>query len=411
MNHYNYIFAGGGCAALSTALYMSRKGLQDQRVLIIDQDDKTVNDRTWCFWSSGDHPFQDIVYHSWPQLSFVDPAGVVRSDMGDYTYHLIRGIDFYQKVKAELKKDPNVCFLTDKVENIYHVAEGSAVVWTTKQGFTADLVLNSIFQRPPATSTPNDYNLLQHFTGWWIETDHPQFDEQEARLMDFSVEQKGDCRFMYVLPVSKRKALIEYTIFSGGRLPEKDYQEALKVYIEEQLQITGYRIYEQEQGCIPMTNLSLSSYAGKNILPIGTAAGWVKPSTGYAFMNIQKKSKLLGERLLAGKSPAWSTRQGRFSFYDNLLLHILAKQGGKGKQIFTALFRNNPLHRILTFLNEQSTLKEEVFIFGSLPVLPFLSALWQRTFSRIIKTEKPFFFISGGRTSNLRVDGNSEEVF
>lgn len=390
---------------------MSQLGLKDQRILIIDQDNKVSNDRTWCFWSEGDHPFQDIVHHSWPKMSFVDDRGAVRSDMGNYQYHLIRGIDFYQKVKALLKQQPNVHFLTDKVENVYQTEADTTVVWTTNKGFTADLVLNSIFRRPAETHAVHQYNLQQHFMGWWIETDQPQFDPGEARLMDFSIEQQGDCRFMYILPVSATKALVEFTLFSEKILTREAYEKVLEDYIRQQLKIEHYKIYEKEKGRIPMTNQNLSRFEGEHIIPIGTAAGWVKPSTGYAFLNIQKKSQALAESLVTGNRPAQVSPRNRYQFYDNLLLHILTNWGSLGKRIFSALFRNNPTHRILTFLNERSTLKEEVLIFGSLPYAPFLRALWQRTFRNFNKTEKPFFSIPEERVRSLQVDGNSEKVF
>lgn len=395
---------------MSTALYMSRLGLQEQRILIIDQDEKITNDRTWCFWSDGDHPFKDIVSHSWPQITFTDDIGTIASDMANYQYHLIRGIDFYRKVRTELEKNPNIHFLKDKVEQIYPAEQGTTLVWTTTKGFTADCVLNSIYQAPSINATPNHYHLLQHFKGWWVKTDDACFNPQEARLMDFSIDQQKDCRFMYLLPISKHKALVEFTVFSERTLPKAAYREQLRLYIEKQLNISGYEICEEEQGIIPMTNQVLSRFTGAGIIPIGTAAGWVKPSTGYAFLNIQQKSKQLAQAILHGKEWPVAQAQNRFHFYDNLLLHLLSQQGSKGKGIFSALFRKNPMHRILTFLNEQSSLKEEVLIFSGLPVGPFLMALWQRSINRWMKNEKPFFSTSKERMDSLRIGGSSEEA-
>jgi lycopene beta-cyclase len=389
---------------------MSRIGLKDRRLLIIDQEEKIINDRTWCFWSQGDHPFQDLVFHSWPQVTFADDKGIVRSDMRGYQYHLIRGIDFYQKVKAELKKDPQVTFLTNRIEHIHDI-DGGAVVLTDQQSFTTDLVLSSIAQRPTRGPKLNSYNLMQHFRGYWIETAVPQFDDREVRLMDFSIPQEGDCRFMYVLPISPTRALVEYTIFSGALLPEVAYREALEVYIKQALRITDYRVYEEERGIIPMTNMALNRFKGKNILQIGTAGGWVKPSTGYAFQTIQRESEQLAKALLNGHPVPAFKRQDRFKFYDNLLLHILSRPENEGKEIFSALFRNNSIGKILSFLNQRSHIAAEISIFGTLPFGPFLRALWQRTVNKLSKAEKPFFPISEGRIETMRVSGNSEKVF
>ena len=69
--------------------------------------------------------------------------------------------------------------------------------------------------------------LQQHFIGWKIKTSEPAFTADKATFMDFSVAQKGNTRFMYVLPFSKTEALIEYTLFSKDLLPEKEYEECL----------------------------------------------------------------------------------------------------------------------------------------------------------------------------------------
>lgn len=389
---------------------MSRLGLNGQRLLIIDQEEKVSNDRTWCFWSKGNHSFQDLVFHSWPRVTFADEKGIVRSGMSGYQYHLIRGIDFYQSVKAELEKNPNVTFLTDRIENISDTENG-AEVQTQQQSFTADLVLSSIFQRPIQALHPNSYNLIQHFKGWWIETENPQFDKDEVRLMDFAIPQVGECRFMYILPVSPTRALIEFTVFSGATLSDSEYQNTLDAYIRESLGITKYKVYEEEKGIIPMTNMTLNRFEGNNMVQIGTAGGWVKPSTGYAFQTIQRESEKLAKILVNGKAIPTAKRQDRFGFYDNLLLHILNKPENKGKAIFSALFRNNSVGKILTFLNQNSHLIAEVSIFGTLPFQPFLEALWQRTVHKLNKIKKPFFPISEGRIETIRVSGNSEKLF
>ena len=59
--------------------------------------------------------------------------------------------------------------------------------------------------------------------------------------MDFSVEQKGNTRFMYVLPTSKNEALIEYTLFSKDLLPKEEYETENKNYNYE-LRITNYEL-------------------------------------------------------------------------------------------------------------------------------------------------------------------------
>lgn len=45
-------------------------GLNDKRILLIEQDAKTLNDRTWCFWEKDAGLFEQIVYKRWDKAWF-----------------------------------------------------------------------------------------------------------------------------------------------------------------------------------------------------------------------------------------------------------------------------------------------------------------------------------------------------
>jgi lycopene beta-cyclase len=45
-----------------------------------------------------------------------------------------------------------------------------------------------------------------------------------------------------------------------------------------------------------------------------------------------------------------------------------------GKKVFTDLFKNNPVQNVLKFLDNETSLSEELKIISSLPTLPFLKA-------------------------------------
>ena len=111
--------------------------------------------------------------------------------------------------------------------------------------------------------------------------------------MDFSIPQKGNTRFMYVLPFSETEGLVEYTLFSADTLAEQEYENAIKKYIEETLRCTEYEIVEKEKGNIPMSCYDFSAKNGNSLLHIGIAGGWAKASTGYTFMSTYRKTKEL----------------------------------------------------------------------------------------------------------------------
>jgi len=213
---------------------------------------------------------------------------------------------------------------------------------------------------------------LQHFKGWLIKTDAPSFDVNVGTLMDFRADQQRGTTFFYVLPFSSTEALVEYTLFSKEILADDIYENALKEYVEQQLKIETYEIQEKEFGVIPMSNFRFPTVQNK-IINIGTAGGQTKASSGYTFRSIQKQSKAIVNNLLQGKTFS-KPHTGRFHFYDSVLLHILEHNTLRGADIFTDLFKKNAPGQVLKFLDNETSLPEELRIISSLPTMPFLKA-------------------------------------
>jgi lycopene beta-cyclase len=68
--------------------------------------------------------------------------------------------------------------------------------------------------------------------------------------------------------------------------------------------------------------------------------------------------------------------KSRFSFYDSLLLWIVLKHPLKIEEIFTHLFKKNSTNSILLFLDEKTTLWQDISIFSTLPKMLFIKAMF-----------------------------------
>jgi len=372
--HYDYIIAGAGAAGLSLACNMVEGALSGARILLIDQDLKQSNDRTWCYWSDEADDLEHLVYKSWSHLSFLNEVHQHGGDLGNLTYKMIRGEDFYADAWTKLRNCPNVSFRQEHVLHYHPTANGAGVV-TDRATYTGKYIFNSCKLPKP---DPGAHFLLQHFAGWWIQTETPAFDPQQGYLMDFRTPQKGSTRFFYLLPIDERRALVEYTVFSPVRLQSYEYQSALKNYVEQLLGISHYTIMEHESGAIPMTDQIMPNQMYPNVINVGTAGGAVKPTTGYAFTRIREQAAQICAQLESGQYPDSKVKSpGRFRFYDRLLLNILQTRGGLGKGIFSSLFRYTPIETIFRFLGEGTKLQQEAKIFLRLPVPTFLKAVWR----------------------------------
>lgn len=385
---YDYIIAGAGAAGLSLVYYLLQSPLSSARILLLDRSLKDSNDRTWCFWAAEDAPFQEVVCKEWTKLFFVDEQGQQGGLLAPLTYKMIRGLDFYQHVWRELERYPNVEFRKEKV--LDYAQDGAKAIVTTDQGqYKGQYVFNScLFPKRDQSA----HFLFQHFAGWQIKTEAPAFNPQEGYLMDFRSPQPGDTRFFYLLPLNEREALVEFTLFSPCKLKPEDYQAALEDYVEHKLGIPHYSISEHESGAIPMTDQVMPATLHPRVINIGTAGGAVKPTTGYAFINIQQQVQQIVAQLAAGQTPdSRLPQRARFRFYDRLLLNILQHFGGEGKGIFARLFRHNSMRAVFRFLGEDTHFLQEARIFLTLPIPTFLAAVARVYIPKFTLPSRPKF--------------------
>jgi lycopene beta-cyclase len=371
---YDYLFTGTGAAAFSLLLRMlDHPAFQHHTFLLIDRDDKRRNDRTWCFWEQGKGYFESIVHRQWDHVWFHGPSFSKDFALAPYRYKMIRGLDFYNHALERVSKDPRVTRVQAQVER---TGQDKDYAWVeTEVGrFTAQYLFNSIASLPdPAAS--KGYHLLQHFKGWVVKTAQPVFDPNAPVMMDFRVSQEHGTTFAYILPLDQQRALIEYTLFTGKLLSDHQYDEGLKSYLRDFLQVNVYEIEEEEFGIIPMTNHRFSRGAGR-MVNIGTAGGHTKASSGYTFMFIQRHSEKMMAALVKGESPILpaQAQHPRFMFYDTVLLHILEEQQISGARVFETLFRKNGIQQVFKFLDNASSLPEDLRLISSLPTWHFARA-------------------------------------
>jgi lycopene beta-cyclase len=226
----------------------------------------------------------------------------------------------------------------------------------------------------PQTPQPDKYHyLLQHFLGWVIQTPEAKFDPRQATLMDFRIPQAGETRFVYVLPFDPHTALVEFTVFSGKLLPREAYKRELESYIANRLQITDYDEQHEEFGVIPMTDAPFPEHSSGRVINIGTAGGRTKPSTGYTFRRIQRHSAQIAQAMKNTGAPFFAVPlpNKRFELFDSTLLNVLDKGRDAGKQVFTDMFSRNPPQRVFKFLDEDTTLAEDLQIMSSVNLPAF----------------------------------------
>jgi lycopene beta-cyclase len=374
---YDFIIAGAGCAGLSLLYSILQSPLLNQKsILVLDKSFEKSNDRTWCFWETSPSVFDSLVCKKWEKISVHKNDFSTQLSTYPFEYKMIQGVDFYQYVMQFAKSFPNVHWKEATIHAI-EVEQGKGVVhWETgnaksKYVFSSILPMETLYAM--SQSSIQVPFLWQHFKGRLIEFSTTLLDATVARLMDFNVDQKSDTGFMYVLPLTDRQALVEYTLFSPSILNPLEYDKEIDNYLQTHFPEQQYQVLHEEVGAIPMTMQRFDKTSAP-IYVIGTLGNAVKASTGYAFKFIQNQVRQIVTAIEKVKPIQTEVHNTRHQFYDAVLLYILQKRLMEGSEIFKRIFEKNKAATIFKFLSNTSTIWEDIQIMRSLPTRIFLPA-------------------------------------
>ena len=354
MKDFDYIIFGGGCAGLSLAYELEiHKKLQNKTLAIIETRDEYKRDKTWSFWKTTSHNFDDCVKKSWKYFSINITNKTKHSDCNDYPYQSIDSGLFYEKINNKLKENQNIHFY----KNIEEINSENSFIF------------NSVTNKNTGIT-----GLWQHFCGMEIETKNNFFDDEIVNLMDFNCEQRKSVHFFYTLPYTKNKALVETTWISKmGDDSEKDYDKQMKEYIEKNLNLNNYKITYKEEGAIPL--FYPSNKSEKKIMNIGTAGGMTRLSTGYTFLNIQEQSKYIRENIENLHKLKKFEINKKYQFLDKIFLKVLNKYPEKMPGIFFKMFDGSS-NSVIKFLSNKSNFIEDLSIISKMPKLVFLREIF-----------------------------------
>jgi lycopene beta-cyclase len=381
-NGFDIAIIGAGAAGLHLALAMKENAFfANKKILLLDKDNKDQNDRTWCFWEKGQGKWDQLLRKSWSEGDFFGRAQHQALDLAPYRYKMLRGLDFYRFAKAELAGQPNFQWQQDEVREV--VNGPSLHIECSGAGYQASLVFDSRVPAdfPPLPNGNKTYtHLLQHFKGWFVRTPEDQFNPARFTMMDYRIGYKDSSSFTYLLPVSPREALVEFTLFTGSLIPSSDYDEMLRSYCDKVLKIKDFEIEETEYGVIPMSDFDFQNHSQSNHIRIGTGGGWVKPSTGYSFKNCERNAARICANLAAGKPANRGLFSRRFRFYDTVFLDVLSRNNHLGPSLFETMYFKNKVQDIFAFLDDESSPAQDLGIIMGFPKWLFTKSMLKTRF-------------------------------
>ncbi|GAB7051414.1 lycopene cyclase family protein [Catenuloplanes indicus JCM 9534] len=376
------LVGGGGAASLLLAA-LGRAGVDGLRVAIVDPVHKRGQDRTWAFWGEPGTFLDPLLSASWDEVDVVTPARRRVLRLAPLRYAMLRSAPLYELAgDAEKRLDAvRVTAPAGAVED-----DGERVTVTSPDGVPLVRAAWVLDSRPRKPERPGLTTWLQHFRGWWLESDRPTFEPGRAVLMDFRTPQpERGISFGYVLPVSDRFALIEYTEFSPATLSGAAYDAALRTYAGLLgLDLGALRVREVEEGVIPMTDGPFVPRPSPRVVRLGTAGGATRPSTGYTFSAMARQADDIARALADGRPPVPAPPYpARHLWMDAVQLRALDRGLTDGVAFFDRLFDRNPADRVLRFLDGTTTWREDLMLMASSPTLPMTRAAFEHAMHRV----------------------------
>lgn len=369
----DYLIVGAGCAGLSLAYHLARQADLDSSILLLDSKPLFEDDRTWCFFNVEEHLFSDLVGHTWQNCRLIDHSGATDVDCGRMKYSMIKSGDFYDQVTKVLDKDARFDLaLGESIESMR-----SRVGWVEVTTDRRILKAKQVFDSRPLPWARILHSgarpfLLQQFVGWTIETaaDEYSFDTETAILMDFSTRDDDSISFIYTLPLSPNRALVEATVLSRKPTSRLRLARQLERYLEKK-EIRFFEILSREEGVIPMAaSFSRNRFDGR-ILNIGLRGGLARPSSGYAFLNIQRDSKMIADSIASGARAGDKLKHYQFPqmdiLMDEVMLGVLEKNPQLFSELMIKLFQRCDTESLIRFLSGKAEIMDYAKVANAMP--------------------------------------------
>lgn len=374
------IGAGGAGVTFIHALatIMAVRQTRTIRVLMCDDVDRLgdpVDDRTWSFWDHEPNLADPAVTSSWQRLRVCLPGRDRVLALVEHQYKMLRSADYYRLVaQAVAAVGPRLDVVRVPKARAVQARDTEVVVTTGLGEHRARWALDA--RRRGALTDPV---LWQHFTGIYIRTHSDYFDPTTATLMDFRTRQPvNGLSFVYVLPMDERTALVEYTEFTKEVASSAYRRAELSRYLRQTMDRSGFVELGDEEGSIPMTGAAPPQARGR-IIPVGTAGGATRGSTGYTFRAMQRGGEHFAQQVLTGgKLTVPQYYPDRHRTLDSILLHGIARGTVSGPECLERLFASVPADVLLKFLDGRTSVRQDGQILAAAPKFPLTCAALRR---------------------------------
>lgn len=334
---FDGILVGGGLQSCLIARAVLARD-PGAKLAVIERGEKLGGEHTWCFHSGDlDGGMEDVVkplvVRRWPAYDVRFPEGARRIDRG---YAMLHSERLAEVMTAELEHAPGTKLLLGAAAT--QVAS-DAVTLEDGEVLNAPWVIDS---RGPESLRLNG-GAFQKFVGLELSLASPWRSELPL-IMDATVPQTDGFRFMYSLPLSPSRVLLEDTYYSESAvLDVPELTRRILAYAEA----TGVKVVSvvrTERGVLP---IPLGPLTPPDVSPLqgGYAGGWFHATTGYSLPAAARLARLVAESWPSAPTAQALSRLRRELSCQNKFFRVLnrllfrAYEGPKRWQALARFYR------------------------------------------------------------------------
>jgi len=336
-------------------------GDTSNEIIAFENEDINNRDNFFGFWlTDWMKPFENIIEKKWYKWTIGNKNSDVTHTSIDKPYCVISFKTWKQycletKNRLEIKNKQVVRYFSE--QNFFRI------ITADRKEYYAEKIYDS------RSLKDKKGELLQHFFGVNITVADNTFNEKKITLMDFT-EENNVLHFIYILPFSHNKALVESTVFSKEVFHSSWYRGKINEYLKRK-NINNFNEESSEKGVIPMFFAEEKRSTNTNIFNIGIRGGACKPSTGYAFSFLVKQIQLLKN---SNKNYV-NTHKFLERKMDKIFINFL-KNNSEDGQSFIKLASNLNGNEFQSFMMGESNILTKLKIIKSMPKIPFIKALF-----------------------------------
>ena len=317
---FDYLLIGGGLQNALIALAVLARD-PGARVCLVERGAAVGGNHLWCFHGfdlteAGQALVDPLVVRRWSGYSVRFPQFERRLDT---PYSAVSSERVAQHVREVFERRPR-CELLLGHSAVLVEANGA----TLRDGreLRARVVIDA---RGPAAHSNEHIVGYQKFVGLELELEEPTTLD-EPIVMDATVRQEDGFRFVYALPLTPQRVLVEDTYFADGPELDLGLLRIRALSYAQDLGLSVARIAREETGALPLPSGARPPRATSPLLA-GYAGGWFHPTTGYSFPVAARLALHVAsstpETLFDARFQALSrehARQQRYAFLLNRLL-------------------------------------------------------------------------------------------